>query len=159
MRSEQIGGTPIFPNRLRQREMEQKLEDPAQRLILLDTQDILEILDHVAKLNPQDQLDKLELLSQWVQLEVDDLRILKYEKIAEQRRTAVKKWQKNNKEQVRSWQKKYAQKEKDRFVQYAKNYQIANKDKYNEYQIKYRSQLKEYNKLVKVFKQLPFQNE
>lgn len=130
-----------------------------QNLHVLDTQDILEILDNVAKLNPQDQLDKLELLSQWVQLEVDDLRILKYEKIAEQRRTAVKKWQKNNKEQVRSWQKKYAQKEKDRFVQYAKNYQIANKDKYNEYQTKYRAKLKEYNQLVKSFKQLPFQNE
>jgi hypothetical protein len=131
-----------------------------QELIVLDTKDILEILDHVEKLDTlEEQMGAMDKILQCVQLEVNASVYTKYEKIAEQRRTAVKKWQKNNKEQVRSWQKKYAQKEKDRFVQYAKNYQIANKDKYNEYQIKYRSQLKEYNKLVKVFKQLPFQNE
>jgi len=136
--------------------MEQKLEEPAQRLIVLDTKDILEILDHVEKLDPLDRMGAMDKILQCVQLEVDPLVYAKYEKIAEQRRESVKKWQKNNKAQVRAWQKKYAQKEKERFVQYAKNYQIENKDKYNEYQTKYRSRLKEYNQLVKSFKQLPF---
>jgi hypothetical protein len=136
--------------------MEQKLEEPAQRLIVLDTKDILEILDHVEKLDPLERNRAMDKILQCVQLEVDPLVYAKYEKITEQRRESVKKWQKKNKEQVRIWQKKYAQKEKERFVQYAKNYQMENKDKYNEYQIKYRDKLKEYNKLAKVFKQLPF---
>jgi hypothetical protein len=142
--------------------MEQKLEEATccpQRLIVLDTKDILEILDHVEKLDPLDRMGAMDKILQYVQLEVDPLVYAKYEKITEQRRESVKKWQKKNKEQVRVWQKKYAQKEKEKFVQYSKNYQLENKDKYNEYQKSYRLRLQAWNQLSKVFKQLPFHDE
>jgi len=74
-----------------------------------------------------------------------------YEKLIEQRRIAVKKWQKLNKNKVEIYQKKYLQKNKDKMVKYATNYIHNNKDKYKEYQLLYRQS--------KLLRQLPFYND
>ena len=79
---------------------------------------------------------------------MEESKLEAYEKLIEQRRTAVKKWQKSNKDKVGIYQRKYLQKNKDKMVKYASNYNHNNKDKYKEYQLLYRSS--------RFLRQLPF---
>jgi hypothetical protein len=63
----------------------------------------------------------------------------KYNKLMSQRREAVKRWQKRNKDKVVEYQKSYIKNNRDKAVKYATNYNNNNKDKYKEYQVLYRS--------------------
>jgi hypothetical protein len=63
----------------------------------------------------------------------------KYEKLVKQRRAAVKKWQKSNKERVELYKKKYLEKNREKSIKSSSNYNHNNKDKYKEYQALYRS--------------------
>ena len=75
----------------------------------------------------------------------------KYERLVEQRRAAVKKWQKSNKEKVDYYKKQYLAKNKEKSIKSSQNYIHNNKDKYKEYQLLYRQS--------KLLRQLPFYNE
>ena len=72
----------------------------------------------------------------------------KYQKIAEQRRAAVKKWNKQNKDKVEIYKKRYLEKNRNKSIKYSANYNANNKDKYKEYQLLYRSS--------RFLRQLPF---
>jgi hypothetical protein len=75
----------------------------------------------------------------------------KYEKILQQRVTAVRKWQSANKDKVAEYKKKYAQKNKEIAIKNSTKYNNNNKDKYKEYQLLYRSS--------RLLRQLPFWGE
>ena len=75
----------------------------------------------------------------------------KYEKILQQRNTAVKKWQSKNKDKMLKYQKMYLEKNKDKYIKNSTNYNNNNKDKYKEYQNTYRQS--------KLLRKLPFWND
>ena len=77
----------------------------------------------------------------------------KYEKLMAQRRKAVLKWNKSNKDRVSVYQKRYLEKNRDRAISYNKNYlnDEANKQKYKDYQRGYRITAK--------LRQMPFFGE
>jgi hypothetical protein len=72
----------------------------------------------------------------------------KYARLVEQRRTAVKKWQKSNKDKVESYKRQYLEKNREKSIKSSSNYNHNNKDKYKEYQLLYRSS--------RFLRQLPF---
>jgi len=83
---------------------------------------------------------------------MDELTVAeKYERLVAQRRAAVKKWQKSNKEKVEYYKKQYLAKNKEKSIKSSQNYIHNNKDKYKEYQLLYRQS--------KLLRQLPFYND
>jgi hypothetical protein len=75
----------------------------------------------------------------------------KYNKLMSQRREAVKRWQKRNKNKVVEYQKSYIKNNRDKAIKYTLNWTSNNKDKYKEYQVLYRQS--------KLLRQLPFFTE
>ena len=73
--------------------------------------------------------DNIEMLMQYKE---------KYEKILQQRVTAVRKWQSANRDKVAEYKKTYAQKNKAIAIKNSTKYNNNNKDKYKEYQQSYR---------------------
>jgi hypothetical protein len=80
-----------------------------------------------------------------------ELKLEAYAKLLEQRRAAVKKWNKQNKDKVDIYKKRYLEKNRNKSIKYATNYNTNNKDKYKEYQLLYRSS--------RLLRQLPFWGE
>lgn len=78
----------------------------------------------------------------------DESKLEAYARLVEQRRAAVKKWQKSNKEKVDFYKKQYLAKNKEKSIKSSQNYIHNNKDKYKEYQVLYRSS--------RFLRQLPF---
>jgi len=77
----------------------------------------------------------------------------KYKRLLEQRRKAVLKWNKANKDRTLIYQKRYLEKNRDRAITYNNNYlkDEKNKEKYKDYQAGYR--------ITKRLRQMPFFGE
>jgi len=80
----------------------------------------------------------------------DESKLEAYERLVAQRRAAVKKWQKSNKDKVESYKRQYLEKNREKSIQGSSNYNRNNKEKYKEYQLLYRSS--------RFLRQLPFYN-
>lgn len=77
-----------------------------------------------------------------------NLDIEKFKKLIEQRKTAVKKWQNNNRDKVAEYKKRYAQKNKAIYSKSTSQNRINNPEKYKQYQAEYRA--------TKLLRRLPF---
>jgi len=66
----------------------------------------------------------------------------KYNKLIEQRRTAVKKWNDKNKDKMELYRKSYLEKNKEKLSKYTNEYQKSHPEKYKTYQYEYRQRIK-----------------
>lgn len=81
----------------------------------------------------------------------NNLDLEKFKKLIEQRKQAVVRWQRKNKDKVAEYKKRYAQKNKTMSLKSTSQNRINNPDKYKQYQA-------EYRKKRKLLKELPLLN-